>query len=106
MAQENPYDTSASSQVTWAGGETGEDSNRESLEANNKSNNKDASALGLTVTFKDVGVEVHGLGEDYGPTVASVVQDLLPSFGMGTRSTRVSWPEKCFLYGVLILNII
>lgn len=32
----------------------------------------------LTVTFKDVSVEVDGLGEDYGATVLSVVRDLWP----------------------------
>ena len=35
----------------------------------------------LTVTFKDVAVQVASLGEDYGATVASVVTDLIPSFG-------------------------
>ncbi|KAK6068393.1 multidrug resistance protein CDR1 [Seiridium cupressi] len=43
---------------------------------------------GLTVTFKDVSVEVHGLGEDYGSTCLSVVRDLIPSFGSDARSTR------------------
>lgn len=45
---------------------------------------------GLTVSFRDVGIEVLGLGQDYGPTVASVVTDLIPSFGKGSKSTRVS----------------
>ena len=34
----------------------------------------------LTVTFKDVAVQVASLGENYGSTVASVVADLVPTF--------------------------
>jgi hypothetical protein len=44
----------------------------------------------LTVTFKDVAVQVASLGEDYGSTVASVVTDLVPSF----RKTRAE-PRVC-----------
>ena len=50
----------------------------------------------LTVTFKDVAVQVASLGEDYGSTVASVVTDLIPSFG----KTR---PEPRVIYSVLCL---
>lgn len=53
-------------------------------------NEKSTSSKGLTVTFQDVGIEVHGLGEDYGSTCLSVVTDLLPSFGSGSVPTRVS----------------
>jgi hypothetical protein len=51
----------------------------------------------LTVTFKDVAVQVASLGEDYGSTVASVVTDLIPSFG----KTR---PEPRVCYFVLYLR--
>jgi hypothetical protein len=43
----------------------------------------------LTVTFKDVAVQVAGLGEDYGSTVASVVTDLIPSFKKNRTQPRV-----------------
>ena len=43
----------------------------------------------LTVTFKDVAVQVASLGEDYGATVASVVTDLIPSFGKARPEPRV-----------------
>lgn len=43
----------------------------------------------LTVTFKDVAVQVASLGEDYGSTVASVVTDLIPSFGKIRPEPRV-----------------
>lgn len=42
----------------------------------------------LTVTFKDVAVEVDGLGEDFGSTCLSVVRDCL-SFGTLNKSKRV-----------------
>lgn len=48
-----------------------------------------SQADGLTVSFRDVGIEVLGMGQDYGPTVASVVTDLIPSFGKRPKSTRV-----------------
>jgi hypothetical protein len=44
----------------------------------------------LTVTFKDVAVQVASLGEDYGSTVASVVTDLIPSFGNTRAEPRAS----------------
>ena len=44
----------------------------------------------LTVTFKDVAVQVASLGEDYGSTVASVVTDLVPSFGKTGPEPRVT----------------
>ena len=43
----------------------------------------------LTVTFKDVAVQVAGLGEDYGSTVASVVTDLIPSSKKNRTQPRV-----------------
>lgn len=87
MAQTLP-ENSASSQITWAGGESGDNSSKTSFEADRTNNS--TAAPGLTVSFKDVGIEVNGLGEDYGPTVASVVRGLVPSFGKGNKSTRVS----------------
>lgn len=42
----------------------------------------------LTVTFEDVEVVVHGLGEDYGSTCTSVVTDLIPGMN-GRKSERV-----------------
>ncbi|ROV97280.1 hypothetical protein VSDG_04785 [Cytospora chrysosperma] len=84
MAQAQ-VETSASSQITWIGGESGDNSSNFDGEKN--SNNTNTSP-GLTVTFKDVGIEVHGMGEDYGPTVASVVRSLVPSFGKSAKSTR------------------
>ena len=44
----------------------------------------------LTVTFKDVAVQVASLGEDYGSTVTSVVADLIPSFRKNKVQPRVS----------------
>ncbi|KAH8673305.1 ABC-2 type transporter-domain-containing protein [Xylariales sp. PMI_506] len=46
------------------------------------------SGAGLTVSFQDVGVEVFGLGEDYGPTCASVVTDMLAPFRRETKTKR------------------
>lgn len=43
----------------------------------------------LTVTFKDVAVQVASQGEDYGSTVASVVTDLIPSFKKNRTQPRV-----------------
>lgn len=43
----------------------------------------------LTVTFQDVAVRVHGLGEDYGSTCASVVGDIF-HIGGSKKSERVS----------------
>lgn len=43
---------------------------------------------GLTVTFQDVSIEVHGLGEDFGSTCLSVLADLIP-FAKGKTSQRV-----------------
>ena len=44
----------------------------------------------ITVTFEDVGIEVFGLGQDYGSNCLSVLGDLVPKFGKGNRSKRVS----------------
>jgi hypothetical protein len=88
MAQAQ-VETSASSQVTWIGGESGDNSSKISFDGEKNNNNRNTSP-GLTVTFQDVGIEVHGMGEDYGPTVASVVRSLVPSFGKSAKSTRVS----------------
>jgi hypothetical protein len=44
----------------------------------------------LTVTFKDVAVQVASLGEDYGSTVASVIMGLIPSVGKTKLQPRVS----------------
>ncbi|KAI4599597.1 hypothetical protein KJ359_001694 [Pestalotiopsis sp. 9143b] len=41
----------------------------------------------LTVTFENVNVEVHGVGEDFGATCTSVVLDLLP-FGGVVKTKR------------------
>ncbi|KAI1846646.1 hypothetical protein JX265_009051 [Neoarthrinium moseri] len=49
---------------------------------------REKSSKGLTVTFKDVSVEVHGLGEDYGSTCLSVLADLVPSFGSNPKPVR------------------
>lgn len=49
----------------------------------------------LTVTFKDVAVQVASLGEDYGSTVASVVTDLIPSFGKTRPEPRVIYSVLC-----------
>jgi hypothetical protein len=43
----------------------------------------------LTVTFKDVAVQVAGVGEDYGSTVASVVTNLIPTFNKNKVQPRV-----------------
>jgi hypothetical protein len=48
----------------------------------------------LTVTFKDVAVQVASLGEDYGSTVASVVFDLIPSFEKTKPVPRVRLATK------------
>jgi hypothetical protein len=48
----------------------------------------------LTVTFKDVAVQVAGLGEDYGSTVASVITDLIPSSKKNRIQPRVCSGEK------------
>lgn len=65
----------------------------------------DATALprsspGLTVSFKDIGIQVHGLGEDYGSTCLSVLGDLIFPSGKSAKTTRVrelikdiEWPE-------------
>jgi hypothetical protein len=44
----------------------------------------------LTVTFKDVAVQVASLSGSYGATVASVVLDLMPSCGKAKAPSRVS----------------
>jgi hypothetical protein len=49
----------------------------------------------LTVTFKDVAVQVAGLGEDYGSTVASVITDLIPFFKKNQTQPRVRRETKC-----------
>lgn len=49
----------------------------------------DTAQKRLTVTFNEVAVEVEGLGENYGSTVASVVTDLIPSFKKKSTSSRV-----------------
>lgn len=49
----------------------------------------DTTQKRLTVTFNEVAVEVEGLGENYGSTVASVVTDLIPSFTKKGSSSRV-----------------
>jgi len=54
----------------------------------------DAVQKRLTVTFKDVSVQVAGLGEDYGSTVASVVLDLIPSFKKSQILPRVRNKRK------------
>ncbi|KAF9875080.1 ABC multidrug transporter [Colletotrichum karsti] len=42
---------------------------------------------GVTVTFRDVSIEVHGLGEDFGSTCLSVLGDLVP-FSKSKKSKR------------------
>ncbi|KAK6837992.1 hypothetical protein PG987_006273 [Apiospora arundinis] len=42
----------------------------------------------ITVSFEDVGIQVFGLGEDYGSNCLSVLGDLVPKFGKGSRSKR------------------
>jgi hypothetical protein len=49
----------------------------------------------LTVTFKDVAVQVASLGEDYGSTVASVVTGLIPSSRKTKLHPRVSLRLNC-----------
>lgn len=49
----------------------------------------DTTQKRLTVTFDEVAVEVEGLGENFGSTVASVVADLIPSFTKNGASSRV-----------------
>lgn len=97
MAQAPP-EASASSQITWAGGESGDNSSKTSFEGDKTNNHHRSSDPGLTVTFKDVGIEVHGQGEDYGATVGSVVRSLIPSFGKSHKSARVSLTSKPFSY--------
>lgn len=46
------------------------------------------SPTGLTVTFRDVSIRVHGMGEDFGSTCLSVLGDLIP-FGKSKKSQRV-----------------
>lgn len=45
-----------------------------------------ATSGGITVTFRDVNVEVNGLGEDYQTTCASALSSLVP--GLGGRSSK------------------
>lgn len=87
MALPTPTD----SQATWIG-EHANDSGSSTCQtsAEDSDNGLQSQANGLTVSFRDVGIEVLGLGQDYGPTVASVVTDLIPSFGKSSKSTRVS----------------
>jgi ATP-binding cassette subfamily G (WHITE) protein 2 (SNQ2) len=54
----------------------------------------------LTVTFKDVAVQVASLEENYGSTVASVIADLIPSFNKTKLQPRVSSrlnPERVYI---------
>jgi hypothetical protein len=54
----------------------------------------------LTVTFKDVAVQVASLEENYGSTVASVIADLIPSFSKTKLQPRVSSrlnPERVYI---------
>jgi hypothetical protein len=51
---------------------------------------KHTSSKGLAVTFQDVAVKVHGIGEGCGSTCLSVVTDLMLSFGASKGSKRVS----------------
>ncbi|KAJ0383507.1 hypothetical protein COL922a_010351 [Colletotrichum nupharicola] len=46
------------------------------------------SSTGLTVTFQDVSIRVHGMGEDFGSTCLSVLGDLIP-FGKSKKSQRL-----------------
>lgn len=77
-------DNASSSQIPYVGGVSDADTPNEKAATSQYIPGK-----GLTVTFRDVAVEVHGEGEDYGPTVASVVRNLVPSFGQSKQSTRV-----------------
>ncbi|KAF4827452.1 hypothetical protein CGCTS75_v008173 [Colletotrichum tropicale] len=53
------------------------------------------SSMGLTVTFQDVSIRVHGMGEDFGSTCLSVLGDLIP-FGKSKKSQRVKFVQaKC-----------
>lgn len=60
---------------------------------------EDSAHKRLTVTFKDVAVQVASLGGDYGSTVASVVADLVPSFSkrspLTVRASGVLWVNAC-----------
>lgn len=47
-----------------------------------------ATSGGITVTFRDVNVEVNGLGEDYQTTCASALSSLVPAL-KGSSSKRV-----------------
>jgi hypothetical protein len=59
----------------------------------------------LTVTFRDVDVEVDGLGEDYGMTVASAAASLLPS-RKSRKSRRVcNQTPAVTLNGLLVLTL-
>jgi hypothetical protein len=49
----------------------------------------------LTVTFRDIEIEVDGFGDGYASTCLSVVTDLL-SFGKGTKSKRVRYSPRSY----------
>lgn len=66
---------------------TSDDSSNASVE-----HNKDSPRKQLTVTFENVGIEVAGLGQSWGPDCLSVVKDLL-TFGGGKAATRV-WDQQ------------
>jgi hypothetical protein len=63
-------------------------SDRSSQTAAQGSELADATLKRLTVTFRDVDIQVDGLGEDYSSTCASVLTSMLPS-GRGNKSMRV-----------------
>lgn len=86
--------TPATSQNTWIGGDP-DDSGKSTCQtsAEDRHHGLHSQAQGLTVSFRDAGIEVLGLGQDYGPTVASVVTNFIPSFGKKPKSTRVSTPR-------------
>lgn len=63
------------------------DSDR-TVQADDSLRDFDQPQKALTVTFKDLSIEVHGLGEDYGSTCLSVLADLLP-FAKSQTSRRV-----------------
>lgn len=50
----------------------------------------------LTVSFRDVTVQVAGVTESYASTVASVAAKLIPSFGRNGAPARVSCSFKHF----------
>ncbi|KAL0937274.1 ABC multidrug transporter [Colletotrichum truncatum] len=62
------------------------DSDR-TVQDDQSSSNTGEPTKGLTVTFRDVSIQVHGLGEDFGSTCFSVLGDLIP-FGKGKKSER------------------